>query len=233
MKRYGLLLMVFSLVLTLAGCKPGAKYVVPEWKVGDWVEYEVQSEALGQRTLRYAITGIDTLHGEPYYWLEMISTMSESRIVNKMLVPYGYRGVAERMIIKFGDQLPIEMPQGDELSWYPSDENHPYVYLEEEIKQGKLKDSTIIVPMGEFLCTHALVNDIRHSKVGHMVGDTVVEKMISDTTIVEVWVADSIPVLGIVVLKSEREEMKLAAIGHDAATQITGEVIHVESIVFE
>jgi len=217
----------------MPGCTKQLAYNLPEWKVGDWAEYEVQSEQYGPRTIRYAITGTDTLHNEPYYWLEMTATMRGSQIVNKMLVPYGYRGVAERMIVKFADQDAIEMPPGDELSWYPSDENRPYVYLEEEIDDGRLKDTTLVLSAGEFACISAKVYDIRHNKVGIVVGDSIENRMVSDTTEVQVWVADSIPVIGVAVLKSEREEMKLTAFGHDAKTAVTGEVKPLESVVFE
>ncbi|MBN2378983.1 hypothetical protein JXM67_04190 [candidate division WOR-3 bacterium] len=233
MKRYSTLLVVFLFGLFSAGCKPRVSYSTPEWSVGDWIEYDVESQELGKRTIRYAITGIDTLHGEPYYWLEMASTIGGDRVIHKMLVPYGYRGVAERMIVKFGDQPAVEMPQGDELCWYPTDENRPFVFLEEEIEQGMKGDSTVTVGTGEYRCIWTEVNDIRHNRVGVISGDSVVSKMVSDTTVIELWVNDSIPLLRIAILKSPREEMKLAAFGHDAVTMITEEPTPLGSIVFE
>ncbi|MBD3285712.1 hypothetical protein GF359_04570 [candidate division WOR-3 bacterium] len=226
------------LIFMMVGCSSRLKYKAPEWKVGDWVEYEVESVQYGPRLIRYAITGVDTLHGESYYWLEMLSTISKDStstdtIINKMLIPYGYRGVAERMITKFAKTETFELPPGDELSWYPSDENRPYVYSSKEVEEGMISDTLISVPAGEFSCIHAQVYDIRHSKVGIIEGDSIVNRMKSDTMPVDVWVNDSIPVSGIVALRSEIEEMKLKNIGHDAKTHIIGEVKVFKSLEFE
>jgi len=233
MKRYSLILSAFTLFFTLSGCTPKGKYTQPEWKVGDWVEYDVQSAELGPRTIRYAITGVDTLKGEPYYWLEMIVTIPDGRVVNKMFIPYGYHGVAERMIFKVGEQPPIEMPPGSELAWYPADENRPFVFTPDEIKNGKMDDSTVVVPAGEFRCIYSKVYDVRYNKIGKIEGDSVVDRVVTDSIEVEVFACDSIAVLGIAALKSAREEMKLKAQGHDATTAITEKVTPLDSIVFK
>ena len=82
MSKIRIIVSVFLIVMT-AGCVNRLKYESPEGKVGDWLEYEVQSVQYGPRTIRYAITGTDSVKGETYYWLEMIITMGESQIIHK------------------------------------------------------------------------------------------------------------------------------------------------------
>ncbi|TKJ38999.1 hypothetical protein CEE36_10500 [candidate division TA06 bacterium B3_TA06] len=231
MKVYRALLATVAVAFVFVACRK-VEYTEPSWKVGDWASYEVTGGTLVSYTLRYAITGVDTVKGEPYYWLEMIGSRGESKFIYKMLVPYGYRGVAERMIIKVADQL-IEMPQSEGLAEYPPGENRPYLYLADEINAGKIGEEKIAVPAGKFLTIHAEVKDIRHSRIGLLIGDTIIEKLVSDTTEVEVWVSDNIPVLGIVALKSPREEMKLVSTGHDATTAITEEILPAGPLEFE
>lgn len=231
MKISRLLLLLLVLAALFVGCKK-ARYQEPVWNVGDWAEYEVKGGSPGSYTLRYAITGVDTVKGEPYYWFEMTGSSGESQFVYKMLVPYGYRGTAERMIIKVAGQL-IEMPKREGLADYPPGENRPYLYLADEINAGKIEEEKITVPAGNFKTVHARVKDIRYSTIGLLVDDTMVEKVVSDTTEIEVWVSDDIPVLGIVALKSPREEMRLVSNGHDATTAITEEILPVEPVELE
>ena len=231
MKICRTLLLALALAALLAGCEK-ARYEDPVWNVGDWAEYEVAGGSPESYTLRYAITGVDTVKGEPYYWFEMIGSRGENQFIYKMLVPYGYRGVAERMIIKVADQL-IEMPQSEGLAEYPPGENRPYLYLADEINAGKIGEEKITVPAGKFPTIHARVKDIRYSTIGSLIGDTIVEKLVSDTTEIEVWVSDDIPVLGIVALKSPREEMRLVSNGHDATTAITDEPQKIDETIFE
>jgi len=231
MKVYRASLAALLVACVFVACEK-AKYTEPVWKVGDWASYEATGGSLVSYTLRYAITGVDTVKGEPYYWFEMIGSRGKSKFIYKMLVPYGYRGVAERMIIKVADQL-IEMPQSEGLAEEPPGENRPYLYLVDEINAGKIGEEKITVPAGKFSTIHSRVNDIRYSTVGSLVGDTIVEKLVSDTTEIEVWVSDNIPVLGIVALKSPREEMRLVSTGHDATTAITEEILPAGPIEFE
>ncbi len=231
MKVYRASLAALLVACVFVACEK-AKYTEPVWKVGDWAEYEATGGSLVSYTLRYAITGVDTVKGEPYYWFEMIGSRGESKFIYKMLVPYGYRGIAERMITKVADQL-IEMPQSEGLAEYPPGENRPYLYLAGEVNAGKIGEEKITVPAGKFSTIHSRVNDIRYSTVGSLVGDTIVEKLVSDTTEIEVWVSDNIPVLGIVALKSPREEMRLVSTGHDATTAITEEILPAGPIEFE
>lgn len=211
-----------ALLITGLGCNSG--YRNPEWKVGDWVSYEVESARYGARSIRYAITGTDIVEGETFYWLEMTVATSSSSIIYKMLVPYGYRAPAEKMIIKVGETPAVQMPKQGGLSDYPADENRPYVWLNDEVMAGRTVDSSVTVPAGEFRATHSVLQDIRLHIVGEMVGDDVVERILADTTDVEVWVNGKVPVLGIVAIKSPGEFMKLAASGADATTSITEEV---------
>jgi hypothetical protein len=231
MKVYRASLAALLVAFVFVACRK-AKFTEPLWEVGDWASYEVTGGTLVSYTLRYAITGVDTIKGEPYYWFEMIGSRDERKFIYKMLVPYGYRGVAERMIIKVADQL-IEMPQSGGLAEYPPGENRPYLYLADEINAGKIGEEKITVPAGKFSTIHARVKDIRYNTVGQLIGDTMVEKLVSDTTEIEVWVSDDIPVLGIIALKSPREEMRLVSTGHDATTAITEEILPAGPIEFE
>lgn len=206
MKVYRALLATVAVAFVFVACRK-VEYTEPSWKVGDWASYEVTGGNLVAYTLRYAITGVDTVKGEPYYWLEMIGSRGESKFIYKMLVPYGYRGVAERMIIKVADQL-IEMPQSEGLAEEPSGENRPYLYLADEINAGKIGEEKIAVPAGKFLTVHAKVEDLNERQV-------------------EVWVSVDVPVFGIVAQKTTIEEMKLVATGDGAVTAITGEPVKI------
>jgi hypothetical protein len=212
MKKIRPLLILSMIVVLFGGCQK-AKYVQPNWQVGDWAEYEVKTEGSGDYKIRYAITGQEQVANETYYWLEMVGESGNSKFVYKMLVPFGYRGVAERMIIQVNQDPPLEMPRVEGLADDPPGENRPYVFLEEEIVFGKQEDEKITVPAGEFLTVHSQVADIRERDV-------------------EVWAAD-VPVLGYVMMKSGNEEMKLVATGHDATTAITGEIQQIDPAIFQ
>lgn len=213
MKLHRALLPIPLALLAFLACKK-AEYQAPAWNVGDWAEYEISGSSLGAYTLRYAITGQEDVMGENYYWLEMVGKSGDNRFVYKMLVPYGYRGVAERMIIKVGDQPALEMPKIEGLNEEPPGENRPYVFLPDEVGAGATGDETIEVPAGEFFCVHAKVKDLRDREV-------------------EVWVTKDVPVLGIVQLVSTAENMKLAATGTGAGTAITEEPQQIDPAIFE
>jgi hypothetical protein len=207
MKVYRALPAVLLVACVFVACKK-AEYTEPSWEVGDWASYEVTGGTLAAYTLRYAITGVDTVKGEPYYWFEMIGSRGERKFIYKMLVPYGYRGVAERMIIKVADQL-IEMPQSEGLAEDPPVENRPYLYLAGEVNAGKIGEEKITVPAGKFLTIHAEVKDLNGRQT-------------------EVWVSGDVPVFGIVAQKTPVEEMKLVATGDGAVTAITEEPVKID-----
>jgi hypothetical protein len=207
------LLLALALVALFAGCKK-ARYEDPLWNVGDWAEYEVKGGSLESYRLRYAITGVDTVEGEPYYWFEMIGSSGESRFAYKMLVPYGYRGVAERMIIKVGDQPALEMPKFEGLNEEPPGENRPYLYLAAEVDSAKIGEEKITVPAGDFKTIHAKIKDSKGQES-------------------EIWVCAEVPVFGIVAAESFVEEMKLVAKGNDAKTAITEEPHKIDETIFE
>lgn len=209
------LIMPITAVFIITACEK-AEYVPPKWHVGDWAEYEVKAFAGGLKEykLRYAITGEENIKGETYYWLEMVGASGESHFVYKMLVPYGYRGVAERMIIKVEDQTALEMPKAEGLADEPPGENRPYLYTKEEVKKGKIDEVKITVPAGEFLTIHAKAKNLHEQEA-------------------EVWFARNIPILGIVSQKTASEEMKLTAHGKDAKTAITEEPQKVNLGIFD
>lgn len=97
MKVYRALPVALLVACVFVACKK-AEYTEPSWEVGDWASYEVTGGTLVSYTLRYAITGVDTVKGEPYYWFEMIGSRGESKFIYKMLVrpagrPAGGRGL--------------------------------------------------------------------------------------------------------------------------------------------
>jgi hypothetical protein len=213
MKMWRTLLIIAAVTILFANCDK-ASYADPEWKVGDWVSYQVSGGSLDAYTLRYAITGIDTLGGEAYYWLEMIGSSGESQFIYKMLVPYGYRGVAERMIIKVGSQPALAMPDFEGLNEEPPGENRPYLYLAAEIDSAKIGVEKLSVPAGDFKAIHAKIKSPKGREN-------------------EIWVSSEVPIFGIVALNTTTEEMKLVDKGTGATTAITEEPQKIDPTIFE
>ncbi len=204
-----------AVIFAFTACKK-AEYVPPKWNVGDWVEYQIKSSSPGLKdyTLRYAITGEEKVSNETYYWLEMVGTSQTSHFVYKMLVPYGYRGVAERMIIKVEDQPALEMPKAEGLADEPPGDNRPYLFLETDVTKGKVDEIETKVPAGEYLTVHSKVKDLNGRDA-------------------EVWLAKDVPVLGMVKAMIGTEDMELVAQGKDAKTAITEEPQKIDIGIFE
>lgn len=209
------LIAALAVIFLLTACEK-AEYIPPKWSVGDWVEYHVKSSSssLKDYTLRFAITGEEKVANETYYWLEMVGTSEGSRFVYKMLVPYGYRGVAERMIIKVEDQPALEMPKAEGLADEPPGDNRPYLFLETDVAKGKIDEAKINVPAGDYLAVHSKVKDLNGREA-------------------EVWLSKEIPLFGIVKAKIGVEDMEFVAKGKDAKTVISEEPQKIDIGIFE
>ncbi|GEM_PF-2445650 len=229
MKIYTTLLISFAALLTFGGCKKEKiEYKPVNWKVGDWAEYDVQYEVKDSTVvknvehykLKFAVTGMDTLRGVSYYWLEMIETHEKGKGVFKMLVPYGYRGKAERMIIKVGEEPATEMPEG--LNEEPDATHRPYLYLPVEIEAGRIDEQKVKTPVGEYPTVHANVKDPSGRSESK----------------IEVWVGNNIPVFGLVKQTTSFQEsglsvvvtqkLNLIAMGNNAETSITEEPLKID-----
>lgn len=227
MRIYRTCITLTFLALAAVGCKKKPLvYDPPIWNVGDWVEYEITEPESISYTVRYAVTGTEVIHSETYYWLEMIDHQPEGDIIYKMLVPYGFRGPAERMIMKVGATQALEMPDG--LNEEPDVTYRPYLYLKDEVKKGTIGEEKIAVPAGGFNAIHARLADPGLDK----------------TVRIEAWTLSKVPLLGIVKLEKkvfDREkkdyvtvqEFVLKASGRDAVTAIREEPKKIENPFLE
>ncbi len=227
MRRQITAIAVGLLTCAVLGCKKKPLvYELPVWNAGDWVEYEITEPGAKSYTVRYAVTGTEVIHSETYYWLEMVDREQGGDIIYKMLVPYGFRGPAERMIMKVGTEQAIELPDG--LNEDPDVSYRPYLFLQDEVKKGTVGEEKIQVPAGTFNSIHAKLADPGLDK----------------TVRIEAWVQSKIPLLGMVKLEKKVydfekkdyvtvQEFKLKASGKDAVTAIIEEPKKIENPFLE
>ncbi len=165
----------------------------PVWQKGEWCEYRVNSQIMGLYSMRYAVVGKEN----DMYWFEMIGTKDTSRFIYKMLIPYGFRGKAKRIIIKLNNQQAVEIvndPEGE-----PPGENRPFLVNTKVIKNAKKE--RIVTPAGEFECFHVKTTSPKGIPV-------------------ELWLSSEVPLFRIVKFKTRYETGELTGWGIGAETQI-------------
>lgn len=183
-------------LLFIFGVCAKEEYTEPKWSNGEWCEYKIKSRGLGDYTLRYAIVGEE----KDEYWFEMRGEREGSKFIYKMLVPYGFRGKAKRMIIKVGEQQAVELindPEGE-----PPGSNRPFLVSKKALREGKISEEKVKTTVGEFQCIR--------SKVKNPKGE-----------MVEIWVENTVPLFRLVKFKSADEEGELIGWGIGATTEIT------------
>ncbi|MGQ9630969.1 MAG: hypothetical protein ACUVXI_11780 [bacterium] len=175
------------------------------FKVGQWVEYEVIDPEEGKGAIKFSIVGAEG--GRFWYETKVTSPGGESA-VTKFLMGIDrktgeHTGII-RMIVKSGDdpaiELPIEVegggaqPQGGEGFKAPS-------VTPMEIEGAKFAAQTIKVPAGSFKCYYAKYEGQ------------------------EVWVSDEVPITPIVrLVNADGSQMILKAMGQSGArTEIAEE----------
>lgn len=193
MRKY-LILCMGMIGISILMCKK-VSFTEPSWEKGEWCEYKVNSSTMGEYTLRYVVLQKE----KNMYWFEMVGVKDTSRFIYKMLVPYGFRGKAKRMIIKVNQQQAVELindPEGE-----PPGENRPFLVKKEIVDKAKKKRVRVRTPAGEFECWYVSTTDPKGSRV-------------------ELWLSNEVPVFRIVKFRTLYEKGELIGWGTGAVSLI-------------
>jgi hypothetical protein len=129
---------VWLICLVLAGCAKSGRFQPSEWKVGQWVCYEINDEPL-----EVAIVGRDST----LFWVETV----EPEITVKVLVAKGKISEPKRLIVKRIGESPVEF----QASEFSVKSGLPVLKGEDSGKK-----EILTLPCGKFKAVH-LVEDQR------------------------------------------------------------------------
>jgi hypothetical protein len=175
------------------------------WQVGQWAQYDMKMDNKSM-SVKYAITGTETVNGKTWYWFENEMNMPEGKAISKILILPG-ESKPKKFIMKTGDRPAMDMTSL--LESQPQRQQNTPIQRDEEIIKGFVGNENITVPAGLFNTVHSRVQNQ------------------ASTDKSDVWVSAKVPITGLVQLtgKSHNEgktELKLVKYGLSGAqTAIT------------
>jgi hypothetical protein len=131
-----LVIILAACVVFFAGCGPCAKKetlppptpieevlteAVSQWDEGKWCEYRLTSRGGKESEVLVSLTGKERRSGKDFFWLEVVVERDGRKAISKALVPQlesvsflksgkDLTTEAERLIIKVGDSPAVELP---------------------------------------------------------------------------------------------------------------------------
>ncbi len=175
------LLSIFCLVVSGGAASLAAEPVTYKgmaWQVGQWAQYDMKMD---NKTLsvKYAITGTETINGKTWYLFENEMNMPEGKAISKLLILPG-ESKPKKFIMKTGDRPAMDMTSLLESQSQRQQNTSTPLQRDEDIVKGFIGYENITVPAGMFNALHSRVQN-----------QTSTEKS-------DVWVSTIVPITGLV-----------------------------------
>lgn len=163
--------------------------------LGGWSEYQITSKEGASYKMKVAIVGRE---GNAYWYETLMESKAHDKIITKMLISGNPedRNNIKRMIVKMGNQPPMEIPL--QMVQPNRDQDRSTKPIGKAVDKGT---ETIKVPAGTFKARHIQYQDT--------------------SGVVDTWIHNDLTPYNLIKSQSKDMEMILIAYGTDAKTSIT------------